>query len=148
MALPDLTDRVGPRSLCPARCRALLAGMSWGHLAISQGALPVVVPVTYALEGEDLLFRASRGLVGRAALEHEVVAFGTGALVGDGSWAWEVLVQGRAEPMGPAGCPGHRPPLFPLVGPELTVELRMSMDRLTGWQYGPAEEETKEVAGA
>ena len=32
-----------------------------GHLALSQGALPLVVPVTCALDGEDLLVRAGLG---------------------------------------------------------------------------------------
>lgn len=143
-----MLEHTEPQPLCADRCRALLAGISRGHLAVSQAALPVVVPVVYKLVGRDLLVRAGLGLVGRVTLQPEVVAFETSNEAGDGSWAWEVLVQGRAEPLVSSGPAGPCPAQFPLVAPELTIVLRMHMERLTGWQYGPVDEEKEEAAGA
>jgi uncharacterized protein len=116
------------------RCRALLARSSFGHLALSQGALPLVVPVTYALDGERLLVRAGLFLIAKDPVPG-VVAFGTGGTTrGDGA-TWEVLVQGRAEVTDEVQAP-KSPPQFPLIDGTLTTVLRVSMERLTGWQFG------------
>ena len=129
----------------------LLSATSSGHLAISQGALPVVVPVTFVLNGDDLLVRARLGSEERVAFQPEVVAFETGGPLTDGTGAWEVLVQGRAatepEPRGdqPAGA-GHWPAQLPFVGDAMSTVLRVQMERVTGWRYGVTGE-VREVVG-
>jgi len=122
------------RRLSGERCRALLARSSSGHLALSQGALPLVVPVTYALDREQLLVRAGLFLIVRAPLPG-VVAFHTGGTtLGDGC-VWEVMVQGRGEVIDDVPAP-NCPPQLPLVAADLTTVLRINMDLMTGWQYG------------
>ena len=125
---------VAPR-LAADRCRALLGGAVAGHLALSQGALPLVLPVTCAVDGEYLLVRAGVGLLGRAPFQPGIVAFQTAAGNFDHSGRWEVMVQGRAEVLeGPTGP--IMPPGIPLVPDEFTTVLRVSMELVTGWQYG------------
>ncbi len=109
---------------------------------MSQGALPVVMPVTYCIDGDDLLVRAWCGPLERAVAQPEVVAFETGGTSADGKWAWEVLVQGRAtaeptrEPSEPhAGTSSQLPP--PPAGGTVSWALRVAMERVTGWGYGP-----------
>jgi hypothetical protein len=139
---PALKDARPPR-LSAERCRALLARASTGHMALSQGALPLVVPVTCALVGEQLLVRAGLWLIGKAPLQPGIVAFETGGTaIGDGS-VWEVMVQGRAEVLDETTVPKGPPPL-PSVEPGLTTALRISLELLTGWQYrGPGTTEPR-----
>lgn len=128
--------------LLPARCMQLLASASVGHLALSQGALPLVVPVTCALDGGRLLVRAALGLFGASQSQPGVVAFHTDATSRDHSARWEVLVQGRAEFYGrDVPRPSRRsvPPSLPLVAEEATVVLAVSIELVTGWQYAGAQ---------
>lgn len=125
-----------PHRLSPERCRTLLARSSSGHLALSQGALPIVVPVTCAVDGEQLFVRAGLWLGERAPLP-EVVAFETdGTTPGDGC-QWEVMVQGRAE-ASDEGQISNRPPQLTLDDAGLTTVLGIRIEVLRGWQYGPA----------
>ena len=65
MEPPTVGASAGSPRLTAERCRSLLAAASGGHLALSQGALPLVVPVTCAVEGDNLLVRAGLGLIGK-----------------------------------------------------------------------------------
>ncbi|MHB1496454.1 MAG: pyridoxamine 5'-phosphate oxidase family protein [Acidimicrobiales bacterium] len=128
--------------LLPARCMQLLASASSGHLALSQGALPLVVPVTCSLDGGRLLVRAALGLLGASLGQPGVVAFHTGATSPDQSERWEVLVQGRAELHGreaPRQARRPNPPGLPLVAEDATVVLSVSIELVTGWQYAGAQ---------
>ncbi|HTV10335.1 MAG TPA: pyridoxamine 5'-phosphate oxidase family protein [Acidimicrobiales bacterium] len=120
--------------LSPQRCRALLAGAVAGHLALSQGALPLVVPVTCAVRGGYLLVRAGRGWLGRATLDPGIVAFQTASTSFSQDWRWEVAVQGRAEVV--SGLDAEVPPRLCLIDNQETSVLRVSMEIVTGWQYG------------
>ncbi len=78
-------------------CQFLLAQNRVGRVAVSIQALPVVVPVTYALIDGAIVFCTIRGARLDDALGGAVVAFeidGYDARSRDG---WSVLVQGRAE---------------------------------------------------
>jgi Pyridoxamine 5'-phosphate oxidase len=130
-----------PPRLSPDRCRSLLAEATDGYLALSRGALPVVLPVTCALDGESLLVRAGPGSLDPLCSQPGVVAFGTtipssqGPSV-HGMCRWEILVQGRAERVcHPAP---NVPPRFPLINGSLTTVFRVTMELLTGWEYRPA----------
>jgi hypothetical protein len=91
--------------------------------------------VTCALYGDRLLVRAGLGLLGRVPRQPGVVAFETSGTNEDGTWRWEVLVQGRADVVSEALGTGI-PPSLALVDSELTTALCISMELVTGWQYG------------
>lgn len=137
---PFATDILKPgveaRNLGVERCYALLRGAMAGHLALSQGALPLVVPVTCALDGDRLLVRAGRGHLGLALLKPGIVAFQTAATSLDQGWRWEVLVRGPAKVFDGALSPEQAPPGLPLVAGEHTTVLHVSMELVTGWRYG------------
>jgi Pyridoxamine 5'-phosphate oxidase len=125
-----------PPRLGPERCRALLAEATDGYLALSRGALPIVLPVTCALDGESLLVRAGPGSLDRLTPQPGVVAFGTTVPSPEGTCKWEVLVQGRAEIV-------HHPvsdvpPRLAFVNSGLTTVFRVPLELLTGWEYRPA----------
>jgi hypothetical protein len=105
-----------------------------GYLALSQGALPVVVPVSCALDADSLLVRVGPDLVGRVPLQPGIVAFETNMTSLDERSRWEVLVRGRAEVVYDSVASEIPPPLLH-VDQRLTAVLRISLELLTGWQY-------------
>lgn len=142
-----MSERPQSPRLTPEVCRLLLAAATGGHLALSQGALPLVVPVTCAVDGEDLLVRAGLGLIGKVPAQPGVVAFQTEGTSPDGSSWWEILVQGRAEVLDERrlGPGGKFPPPLPLVDQGMTAALRISMELFTGRQYGSTSAPQKEI---
>lgn len=128
-------DRDPAPRLSAERCRQLLATAGAGHLALSRGALPLVVAVTCSLDRDHLLLRVGLGLMGSVPVQPGIVAFETSGALADGKGRWEVVVQGRAELLDEDAALAVPPPI-PLVRPELTTALRVSMELVTGWYYG------------
>jgi nitroimidazol reductase NimA-like FMN-containing flavoprotein (pyridoxamine 5'-phosphate oxidase superfamily) len=129
-------ELAAPPRLSPQRCRDLLGEARDGYLALSRGALPVVVPVTCALGVESLLVRAGPGSLEGFVSQPGVVAFGTSIPGVDQTSRFEVLVQGRAELVSDPVT--GSPPRFPLVDNSLTIVFRVTLELVTGWQFGPA----------
>jgi Pyridoxamine 5'-phosphate oxidase len=123
-----------PTPLSPERCRTLLREAKDGYLALSRGALPIVLPVSCALDGESLLLRAGPGSLDRVTAQPGIVAFGTTVSSADRCRS-EVLVQGRAENVRDPAT--DVPPRLPLINSSLTTVFRVTLELLTGWQYGP-----------
>jgi nitroimidazol reductase NimA-like FMN-containing flavoprotein (pyridoxamine 5'-phosphate oxidase superfamily) len=93
MALP-----VSPlRELSRARCLELLASGTVGRVGVSIRALPAILPVTYSLVGERVVFRTAPGGKLDAAMRRLVVAFEADRYDPLGAWGWSVLVQGVAS---------------------------------------------------
>jgi nitroimidazol reductase NimA-like FMN-containing flavoprotein (pyridoxamine 5'-phosphate oxidase superfamily) len=88
------------RQLSRAECLALLQLANVGRVGLSIAALPVVLPVRYALIDDDLLFRTPVGSRLNAAAAGAVVAFQVDTYAFDSladSAGWSVLVQGPAR---------------------------------------------------
>jgi uncharacterized protein len=89
-------DGADPQVLAPAECLRLLAGERIGRVAISVNALPTILPVRFALDRDEILFRAALGGVLAEATRQAVVAFeADGSEPGVGSWS--VLATGVAR---------------------------------------------------
>jgi nitroimidazol reductase NimA-like FMN-containing flavoprotein (pyridoxamine 5'-phosphate oxidase superfamily) len=101
----------GLRELPRARCLELLASTTVGRVGVSVRALPVILPVTYALVGGRVIFRTAPGLKLEAAMHRMVIAFEADRYDPLGAWGWSVLVQGVAseitDPAGLAEARGH-----------------------------------------
>jgi hypothetical protein len=65
-------DRNGLCILVPGECVALLATGRVGRIALSQSALPTIMPVLYEVVGTSVKFQASAGLLATAAERGEV----------------------------------------------------------------------------
>jgi uncharacterized protein len=78
-------------------CLDRLASVTVGRIAVTVQALPVVLPVNFALDGEDVVFRTVVGTKLSAATARAIVAFEVDGWEPDGSAGWSVLVQGRAS---------------------------------------------------
>ncbi len=84
------------RRMDRTECLDLLATDSVGRLAVLDGRTPTILPVNYALDGEDIVFRTDPGLKlatgprGPASFEVDDLDRSTRS-------GWSVVVSGRLE---------------------------------------------------
>lgn len=135
-------DRNGLEILDRSRCLELLGSVELGRVALSDRALPIIVPVVFWLSGDDVVFRASGGLLATAAREGHIVCFEADS-GGSADDDWSVLVVGGlslAEPSADRPAGGERETPWQLDRPGETVQLAtgvMSGRLLTGPSRGP-----------
>lgn len=80
-------------------CYRLLATVPYGRVVATSGALPLVVPVNFALHGGAVVFRTdSHGRLA-AATRDTVVAFQADAIDTSTRCGWSVAITGVAEPV-------------------------------------------------
>jgi nitroimidazol reductase NimA-like FMN-containing flavoprotein (pyridoxamine 5'-phosphate oxidase superfamily) len=85
------------RRLSRNECLDLLAGEHFGRISVSIGALPAVLPMTYALVDGQIVVRTAAGTKLTAALvDRGVVGFEVDSGRDDTN-AWSVLVFGQAS---------------------------------------------------
>jgi nitroimidazol reductase NimA-like FMN-containing flavoprotein (pyridoxamine 5'-phosphate oxidase superfamily) len=87
----------GLESLGEQECRALLAQGTLGRVGMTQGALPVIVPVNYAVVDGDVVFRTGEGAKLAASRRDAVVAFEVDSYDVGAQRGWSVLAVGRAH---------------------------------------------------
>lgn len=90
-------DRDGLEVLDRRECLRLLEGAAVGRIAGTSGALPVVLPVGYALDGDFIVVETGRGTTLDFATSGSVVAFEVDNLHERGHSGWTVMVTGVAE---------------------------------------------------
>lgn len=89
-------DRNGFEVLPREECFDLLRSVPVGRIGLSMAALPVVLPVNFAVDGDRLVVRTAAGSKLDAALAGAVVAFEADHYDVDTGAAWSVLVRGSA----------------------------------------------------
>jgi len=85
------------QELSPGACREKLESESLGRLGVNVDALPVVLPVNFAVDGNSIVIRTSEGTKLSAAMHEAVVAFEVDHYDPEAESGWSVLVQGRAH---------------------------------------------------
>jgi nitroimidazol reductase NimA-like FMN-containing flavoprotein (pyridoxamine 5'-phosphate oxidase superfamily) len=90
-------DRHGIEILDEAECRQLLATQRVGRVGLTVEALPVILPVNFALLDGEVVFRTSAGAKLGAALDEAVVCFEIDGHDDVAHEGWSVLITGRAE---------------------------------------------------
>jgi nitroimidazol reductase NimA-like FMN-containing flavoprotein (pyridoxamine 5'-phosphate oxidase superfamily) len=85
--------------LTRTECIQLLSGMRIGRLGLSVSALPVVLPVNFAILNDFIVVRTGAGTKLEAAISGSVVAFEVGDVDENTMSGWSVLVQGIANPI-------------------------------------------------
>ncbi len=78
-----------------AACRALLCTTRLGRVALTDGALPMIMPVTFACLDRDLVFHAEPGALARAALARQVVCFEADWVDDEITEGWSVAAIGQ-----------------------------------------------------
>jgi uncharacterized protein len=90
-------DRAGLRVLTREECLALLTSAEVGRIAVSARALPLILPVRFAMDGDRIVIATHDGTTLEAATRDTVVAFETDGAAGDGHVGWSVHVNGIAS---------------------------------------------------
>lgn len=131
-------DRNGLEILEEAETRRLLAQEAIGRVGLTVDALPVILPVNYALLDGDVVFRSSAGVKLEAALDHAVVCFevdGTDPRYHEG---WSVLLTGRAELLEDKDelAAAERLPLRPWSGNVTGFYVRVRATMVSGRRLG------------
>jgi nitroimidazol reductase NimA-like FMN-containing flavoprotein (pyridoxamine 5'-phosphate oxidase superfamily) len=93
----DVTlDRNGLEVLDHDECMRLLGSVKIGRVGVSTDAMPVVLPVTFALDGDRIVFCSTPGTKLYTAREHAMVAFEADDIDADLRQGWSVCVAGPA----------------------------------------------------
>jgi nitroimidazol reductase NimA-like FMN-containing flavoprotein (pyridoxamine 5'-phosphate oxidase superfamily) len=98
LAPADEPEPGGVSRLERAECLRLLRSRSIGRLAyVARAGVPDIVPVNYAVEGEDVVIRTGPGPKLQAAERRELVAFEVDDLDDARHTGWSVVVVGKAR---------------------------------------------------
>ena len=89
------TDHQGLIVLDEDACRTLLHTCRLGRIALTDGALPMILPVTFACLDDDLVFRTGPGALERAAVARQVVCFEADWLDEQITAGWSVSAIGQ-----------------------------------------------------
>jgi uncharacterized protein len=92
-------DRNGLRVLGREECLELLGTAALGRIGVSAGALPVVLPVNYCLDGDRIVLRTGPGTKLEAATRNAVVSFEVDDIDPLFHAGWSVVVTGVAVPL-------------------------------------------------
>ena len=96
-------------ALSPHECRQLLAGQDLGRVAWSTPEGVLVLPVSYTLVGERIVFRTAPGTVLAELITPQSVGFEIDDLDAGTQTGWSVLVRGTSGPGAPGEGDGARP---------------------------------------
>jgi nitroimidazol reductase NimA-like FMN-containing flavoprotein (pyridoxamine 5'-phosphate oxidase superfamily) len=124
-------------SLGTEECMRLLAGSTVGRIALTRDALPVILPVNYAVDGHTIVVRTTEGSVLRAARAGgTVVAFEVDELDPATMSGWSVLITGTLREITAASAVlrAEQLPLTPWVGGERRHFVRITPGIMTGRQ--------------
>jgi hypothetical protein len=91
-----VTSHPGVRDLSRAECLSALRGQTLGRIAVSERALPMILPVNYTLDGSNIVFRTRQGGLLDRSCQNTVVAFEVDDCDADTGAGWSVLMVGVA----------------------------------------------------
>ena len=123
-------DRNGLDILEREECLRLLSASSVGRLAVTMGALPVILPVNFLLDGDRVLIRTTSGTKLDAATRNAVVAFEVDDVDPIAHSGWSVCVTGMARDVTDRGRPLlHQPIAARALGAERCEPRHRDFDR-------------------
>ena len=135
-----LVDHAGAEVLEAEDCRRLLVGCEVGRLGVVDGGQPVIVPVTYALMGDTIVFRTAEGTELRRA-HGSPACFEVDDIDPAAHAGWSVLVLGRLEEVTPYDAAEVRRlralPLSPWASGDRSHWMRLVATRISGRRVGP-----------
>jgi hypothetical protein len=132
-AQPPLLTRLLHTDLPRAESIAELGQGSFGRIAITDGALPFILPVNYSLDGSSIVFHAKVGSRLHRACRGTIVAFEVDDFDAQQGVGWSVVVLGVATVFPPSDPPARGPAggADPSVGEE-TVRIGIVPGRISG----------------
>ena len=92
-------DRNGLEVLGRDECLELLSAATLGRIGLSAGALPLVLPVNFCVDGDRIVLRTGAGTKLDAASRNAVVSFEVDDIDPLFHGGWSVVVTGIATPL-------------------------------------------------
>jgi hypothetical protein len=120
-------------SLTHTQCVDRLAQHDVGRVSVSVDAMPVIVPVLYAIDGDDIVFEAPLDVTLAAACDHAVIAFEVDHISHAANGGWSVQALGVANVVRDRDL--SRVPDAGSPGPDLTdteQRVRLPLERMSG----------------
>ncbi|MDQ6837719.1 MAG: pyridoxamine 5'-phosphate oxidase family protein [Actinomycetota bacterium] len=130
-----VVDRHDFENLSRSDCLALLAAQPMGRVAISLHALPAILPVSYCLLEEDVVFAAGSGASSRTIMHKKVIAFEADSIDPVSRSGWSVLVVGMARQLHERDQDwqvAHDLALLPWAEGHAVHLIRLSTDQISG----------------
>lgn len=90
-------DHHGLEILDQSECLRLLQTVDFGRVAVTYNALPLILPVSFALLAGEVVFATGPGTKLAAATERAVIAFEADQADLAGGTGWSVCITGMAE---------------------------------------------------
>jgi nitroimidazol reductase NimA-like FMN-containing flavoprotein (pyridoxamine 5'-phosphate oxidase superfamily) len=120
-------------TLDPKACGELLRSVRLGRIAATHAALPVILPVAFALHGHDLIFKGA-GVLAHAAEGHQIVCFEAGRADDDLFSVWSVSAIGELSAvLDPADIGQVDGLQLVSWSPSPSSYFRLTPQVLTGW---------------
>jgi uncharacterized protein len=134
---PDRLEELGREE-----CLRLLGTAAIGRVAVSVGALPVVLPVNICVDEGTVVFRTAAGTKLTAACDNAVIALEADSVDPVYQAGWSVLVRGRAREISdPAELArASRLPLRAWAGGDRDHFIRLSPELISGRRLAHASE--------
>lgn len=90
-------EHSGLKTLNSAECIGFLATTRVGRVALSQNALPTIIPVFYEVNETSINFQISEGVLGAAAERGDIVCFEADFTDFPDCLMWTVVVVGKLQ---------------------------------------------------
>ena len=129
-------DKCQSHELARLECLDILRAHEVGRLVFDDGHGPMVLPVNYAMQGQDILIRTdASGSIARHATDKRV-AFEVDEVDDISETGCSVVVRGTATQASPESAPPDDEPYAWAEGVRLHV-LHIHTDRITGRRLAP-----------
>src|SRR3954451_12678364 len=121
-----------------SECDRLLGSAAVGRISFTDGALPQILPVNYALDGRSIVFRTTATSRLAACCRDAVVAFEADEIDVDTRTGWSVLVVGDATAITDESeiVRARQLPFAPWVGGQRDHYIRITPGIVSGRRLG------------
>ena len=128
----------GLQFLSDVECHRLLNGASIGRVGISVAGVAVILPVRFAMVGDDVVFFTGSGLKLDAAHDGKTMTFEIDSFDAQRGSGWSVLVVGEGDEIDRGDVYGRNAEnLHPAAPGERGHIVRIRTDMVTGRRFGP-----------
>ena len=124
-------------------CLELLRGRNYGRLGVTSAGQPIILPVNYAMDGENIVFRTGAGGKFHAMVHGARVAFEIDEIDPEHHAGWSVLATGRVDEVTDQDGQDRleeETPITPWADGERSHWMVIPAPRISGRRIGPSQQ--------